>query len=183
MNFDNRHQFLVRLDYRYGLGPRYNGPVWWNANVLEGFGVNLTTNAISGAPYTRRAAPYPLTTPNPSNEALVQGQVNGSRLPWQVTFDMRVKQSSLAVDDPKKNKTFEVYLQILNLFNTFNVTNVYNYTGDADDDGFLASPEAQARLQAAANEQSYIDMYNRRLLNPFNYGLPRRIRLGLAYNF
>ena len=124
----------------------------------------------------------PLTTTNPSNEALTEGQINGSRLPWQVTFDMRINKM-FNIGGANSNKNFEVYLQILNLFNTVNVTDVYNYTGDSDEDGFLASPEGQARIQGAASQQAYIDMYNRRLINPFNYGLPRRMRLGLAFNF
>ena len=124
---------------------------------------------------------FPLTA-NASNEALVEGQINGLRLPWQVTFDMRINKV-FAVGKNSSNKTFEVYLQILNLFNTFNVTNVYAFTGDAEDDGYLASPEGLSRLQQQVSTQAFIDMYNRRMINPFNYGLPRRIRLGLAYNF
>lgn len=181
LDFDNRHQVLVRMDYRYGMGARYNGPKWGDANVLEGFGVNVTANGISGSPYTKRNLPFPLTA-NASNEALVEGQINGLRLPWQVTFNMRINKV-FAVGKNSSNKTFEVYLQVLNLFNTFNVTNVYAYTGDPDDDGYLASPEGQSRLQQQVSSQAFIDMYNRRMSNPFNYGLPRRIRLGLAYSF
>ncbi len=181
LDFDNRHQVLVRMDYRYPMGARYKGPKWGDANILEGFGINLTANGISGSPYTKRNMAFPLTA-NASNEALVEGQINGLRLPWQVTFNMRVNKV-FAVGKSSSNKTFEVYLQILNLFNTYNVTNVYAYTGDPDDDGYLASPEGQSRLQQQVSTQAFIDMYNRRLINPFNYGLPRRVRLGLAYNF
>ena len=181
LNFDNRHQILVRMDYRYGMGARYNGPTWGDTKILEGFGVNVTANGISGSPYTKRNLPFPLTA-NASSEALVEGQINGLRLPWQVTFDMRINKV-FGIGKSSSNKTFEVYLQILNLFNTFNVTNVYAYTGDPDDDGYLASSEGQIRIQQQVSEQAFIDMYNRRLINPFNYGLPRRVRLGLAYNF
>lgn len=179
LTYDNRHQLMARIDYRYGRGPRYNGPVWWDKKVLESFGVNLTMNAISGSPYTKRDAPYIVTNTNPSSVSLVEGQINGSRLPWQVTFDMRVNK----VFSLKDKKSFEVYVQVLNLFDKFNVTGVYPYTGSPDDDGYLASPEAQANLSDQTSSQAFVDLYNRRVMSPFNYGLPRRIRLGLVYNF
>ncbi len=182
LNYDNRHQISIRMDYRYGKGSSYNGPVWFNKNVLERFGVNVVMNALSGAPYTKRDAPYIITTPNPSSVALVEGQINGSRLPWQVTFDARINKI-FSVGKATSGKSFEVYFQILNLFNTQNVTNVYNYTGSAKDDGYLVSPQAQAQLAEKTNTQAFVDLYNRAVDNPFNYALPRRLRLGLVYNF
>ncbi len=182
LNYDNRHQISVRLDYRYGKGSNYNGPVWFDKNVLERFGVNVVMNAISGAPYTKRDAPYIITTPNPSTQALVEGQINGSRLPWQVTFDARINKI-FSVGKESSGKTFEVYFQILNLFNTQNVVNVYNYTGSPSDDGYLVSPQAQAQLAEQTSTNAFIDLYNRAVANPFNYALPRRLRLGLVYNF
>jgi hypothetical protein len=136
-------------------------------------------NAISGSPYTKRDAPYIVTNTNPSSVSLVEGQINGSRLPWQVTVDARV--NKIFMLDNKNS--FEVYVQILNLFNKYNVTNVYPFTGSPDDDGYLASPAAQASLSDQTSAQAFVDLYNRRVVNPFNYGLPRRIRLGLVYNF
>lgn len=184
LNYDNRHQIFAMVDYRYGKGSRYDGPVWWDKKVLEQFGVNLTMNAQSGQPYTKRDAPYIITTPNPSTQALVEGQVNGSRLPWQVTFDARINRVfTLGKDKANSRKSFEVYFQIQNLFNTRNVVNVYNYTGNPVDDGYLVSDQAQALLAEQTNREAYIDLYNRAVNNPFNYSLPRRFRLGLVYNF
>ncbi len=182
LNYDNRHQISIRLDYRYGKGSAYDGPVWFDKNIFERFGVNLVMNALSGSPYTKRDAPYIITTTNPSSVALVEGQINGSRLPWQVTFDARINKI-FSVGKATSGKSFEVYFQILNLFNTQNVTNVYNYTGSATDDGYLVSPQAQAQLAEKTNTQAFVDLYNRAVDNPFNYALPRRLRLGLVYNF
>lgn len=181
LSYDNRHQLLLRVDYRYGRGANYDGPVWWDKNILESFGVNLTLNAQSGAPYTKRDAAYPVTTLNPSSVALVEGGINGRRLPWQYTIDARINK---VFDIGKsKNTSMEVYLQILNLLNTKNVVNVYSYTGSADDDGWLASPTAQSQLAEQTSASSYVDLYNRRVVNGFNYSVPRRLRLGIAYNF
>ncbi len=181
LSFDNRHQILVRLDYRYGGGSRYNGPVWWNTNVLENFGINITCNALSGQPYTKRDSPF-IVTAVPSNAAQVEGQISGSRLPWQVTFDARINK----IFNLTKNgsRSLEVYFQILNLLDTKNVIGVYPFTGTPDDDGYLVSAEAQAAINDQTSAQSFIDLYNRRVSNnPFNFSLPRRVRLGIAYNF
>ena len=44
---------------------------------------------------------------------------------------------------------------------------------------------SQAAVQIAeqTSSQAYVDMYNRAVNSPFNYSLPRRLRLGLVYNF
>lgn len=181
LSYDNRHQLLLRVDYRYGKGASYNGPVWWNTKVLESFGVNLTLNAQSGAPYTKRDKPYIVTTTNPSSVALVEGGINGRRLPWQYTIDARINR---VFDIGKSKKTsVEVYLQILNLLNTKNVIDVYDYTGSPDDDGYLASAQAQTQQAQQTSATAFVDLYNRNIVNGFNYSLPRRLRLGVAYNF
>lgn len=182
LDYDNRHQVMVRFDYRYDQGSRYNGPVWWNSRVFENAGINITMNGLSGTPYTRRDAAYPLTTGNPSSISQVAGQINGSRLPWTVTFDARINKI-FNISGDKRGQSLEVYLQILNLFNTQNIVNVYPFTGSPDDDGYLASSSAQSQIQQQVNAQAYVDLYNRRMMSPYNYGLPRRVRLGIAYNF
>lgn len=179
-DYDNRHQITVRLDWRYGRGSRYNGPRINGKPILENFGVNITTNALSGRPYTRRDRAYAVTA-SASGSAQTEGQINGSRLPWQVTFDARINKSFML--NKKGTKSIDVYFQILNLFDTRNVVSVYPFTGSPDDDGFLASQAGQAQIQGQVSEQAFIDLYNRRLNSPFNFSLPRRVRLGVAYNF
>ncbi len=179
-DYDNRHQILVRLDWRYGRGSRYNGPRINGKPILENFGVNLTCNALSGRPYTRRDRAYAVTA-SASGSAQTEGQINGSRLPWQVTFDARINKSFML--DKKGRKSIDVYFQILNLLDTRNIVNVYPFTGSPDDDGFLASQAGQAQIQGQVSEQAYVDLYNRLMNSPFNFSLPRRVRLGVAYNF
>lgn len=179
-DYDNRHQFLVRMDWRYGRGLNYNGPVINDVNILENFGVNVTMNALSGRPYTKRDRAYAVTSRASASSQTV-GQINGSRLPWQVTFDARINKTILLSRDGKKS--LDIYLQILNLFDTRNVVGVYPFTGSPDDDGFLASEQGKARIDGQVSEQAFIDLYNRRMNSPFNYSLPRRFRLGIGYNF
>lgn len=179
-DYDNRHQILVRLDWRYGRGASYNGPRINGKPILENFGVNLTCNALSGRPYTRRDRAYAVTA-SASGSAQTAGQINGSRLPWQVTFDARINKTFML--DKKGRKSIDVYFQILNLLDTRNVVSVYPFTGSPDDDGFLASQAGQAQIQGQVSEQAYVDLYNRVMNSPFNFSLPRRVRLGVAYNF
>lgn len=187
-DYDNRHQLSARFDFRYSSGKNYNGPVWWNRRVFENFGINVTCNAVSGTPYTKRDNPFPLTS-SASAAAQVEGQINGSRLPWQVTFDTRINKVfniRKKGRDPKSKtppQSIEVYIQVLNLFNTQNIVNVYPFTGSATDDGYLVSPEAQSQLSSQTSAQSYVDLYNRRVANPFNFTLPRQIRFGVGYRF
>lgn len=180
LNFDRRHQIQLILDYRYASGSFYNGPLWFNKRVLENFGINISMSALSGEPYSARQTSYVLTA-NPSNAAQLEGSINGSRLPWQVNFDARISKGFTV--NKEKRQTMEVYLQILNVLNTRNVTNVYPFTGSPDDDGFLVSPTAQAQLAEQASAQAYVDLYNNRVNSPFNFSLPRRVRLGISYNF
>lgn len=183
LSFDTRHRIVTRLDYRYGKGVNYNGPVWFNKKVFENAGVNILVTANSGTPYSRRLFAYPINASETQSPLI--GQVNGSRLPWQLRVDLRVNKifDVKLNKDSKKSQQLDVYLQILNALNTRNVVAVYPYTGLPDDDGYLTSPQAINAINSQVSAQSYIDLYNVRLLSPFNFGLPRRIRLGIMFNF
>jgi hypothetical protein len=173
----------MNFDYRYSKGRGYNGPVWWNTNVFEGTGINLVVNTFSGTPYSRRVQAYPLTAG--ANTVQLAGQVNGSRLPWQFRIDLRMNKQFDVNYGKDKNKSLgmDVYIQIQNLLDTRNVLGVYPYTGSAEDDGYLTSAQAQNVIQSQVSSQSFVDLYNVAMVNPFSFSLPRRIRLGLIVNF
>jgi hypothetical protein len=174
LTFDSRHQVVMNMDYRYGGGPAYNGPVFFGKRILENAGINVVLNANSGTPYTRRGLAFGLTdaaTP-------ITGNINGSRLPWSFRIDATANK----VWNFKSDATFsnfEVYVQLLNALNTQNVLGVYSFTGSPSDDGYLSSPQGQNAVQFQTNAQSFADLYNISLANPGLYSLPRRIRLGL----
>jgi outer membrane receptor protein involved in Fe transport len=176
LSYDNRHQFLVRFDYRFADGRNYTGPAK-GRKIFENFGVNLTANAVSGEPYTQRTLPFSVTTSASSSP--IGGQINGARLPWQLRFDMRVNK----VFKFKNKNSLDVYFQIFNLLNTINTVAVYAFTGSPDDDGFLTSQLAETTIREQVSTQAFIDLYNRRVNSPFNFSRPRTIRLGVSYNF
>ena len=85
----------------------------------------------------------------------------------------------------KKQKTaaLNVYLLVNNLFNTQNIIGVYRATGNADDDGYLSDPQYQSIIQNQISEASFRQYYALRANNPFNYSLPRTIRIGVKLDF
>jgi len=194
--FDQRHQIVSTFDYRYGEGRRYNGPKINGKNILENTGLNVVFIAGSGTPFTARSLPGSSELFGGSQTVQpVTGDINGSRLPWTYRIDARLDKSfninwgskSEANEklwkEGKKQSVLNVYLQVLNVLDRKNVQGVYGFTGNPDDDGFLDAPQFQDQIRQQVSEQSFRDLYTLRLRNPFNFELPRRIRLGAQLSF
>lgn len=192
MPWDRRHQFNIVVDYRFGNGKKYNGPQINRdkkgkapVDVLSDFGFSLTINGGSGTPYT---ASKNANSPISAVQNILKGTYGGSRLPWQFRMDLRVDKdfyfkSREVAGDNQKRIYMNVYLQVLNLLNTKNIINVYPYTGNPDDDGYLSAPEWQRQINSQIDPQSFYDLYSIYVDSPFNYSMPRQIRLGLIFNF
>jgi outer membrane receptor protein involved in Fe transport len=183
-DYDRRHAFNLAIDFRYGEGLEYNGPIIAGMQVLKNAGFNITMNGGSGTPYTRSSKVSPLTNPKP----IILGSINGSRLPASFRFDGRFdKDFTVSTRKDAKGNAKElylnVYLQVLNILNSRNIMGVYAATGNADDDGYLAAAEYQSEINSQVNTQSYIDLYRIRVNSPYNYSSPRMIRLGVSINF
>jgi hypothetical protein len=182
LDFDQRHTFIGILDYRYKEGKLYNGPEWGRA-VLENFGVNLIGRLTSGLPYTGQSNFTQAVAIGVADRAQLDGSVNGSRLPWTSTFDLRVnKYFGLGI---KKLQSFKanVYVSVTNLLNAQNIINVYSATGSATDDGFLASPVSESIVQGQTNALSFQQLYALKMANPNNFALPRQIQFGIMLDF
>ncbi len=183
LNFDQRHNITLTVDYRFASGRNYTGPVWFGKKVLEQFGANFVFNLGSGTPYSKRARVTPI---GGGGSAVIDGSINGSRLPWQFRIDARVSKSfavKFSKDEKKRPSNLEVYIQANNLLNTLNVLSVYPFTGNPDDDGFLSSPQAVNTINTVTNAAAFVDLYNIRVNNPGAYSLPRRITLGVNFSF
>ncbi|MFO0434604.1 MAG: hypothetical protein ACK5ZT_05100, partial [Sphingobacteriaceae bacterium] len=118
----------------------------------------------------------------------IVGSVNGSRLPWTFRSNARIDKNVPLTwgkkDSENKNQAnLNIYLQILNVFNNRNVLGVYQFTGNPDDDGYLASSQAQAALATANSPQAFRDLYTIRMANPGFFNKPRQIRVGLLLEF
>ncbi len=172
LDYDQRHNLSGNVDFRYGQGVDYNGPVWGKVKVFENAGINMLATAGSGFPYSRRVRAYSLV----ESASPVVGLLNGSRLPWQFRVDMTA--NKVWYYNKGKNN-FEVYLQVLNVLNAANVLGIYPYTGSPDDDGYLSSPQGQQAIAFTANAQAFSDLYTMRMVNPTNFSTPRLLRLGV----
>ncbi|MGC9330357.1 MAG: carboxypeptidase-like regulatory domain-containing protein [Bacteroidales bacterium] len=185
LNFDQRHNFAVSMDYRYGgkaNGTPYKGPKWFNTDFFANTGVNFVVNAGSGSPYSKLN--------RPSNGKLI-GSLNGSRKPWRTTINMRLdrdirltlKEKDNDAGTKEKFAFLNVYLEISNLMNAKNVLNVYGYTGNPDDNGFLTYAAFQDAIASQTDEEAYRNYYTMYINSPYNYSTPRTIRLGVQFSF
>lgn len=190
LDFDQRHNIVLAADYRYGSGKNYNGPVVFGKNILQNMGANLTLRGGSGRPYTKRSQPNGsgiLATPVRNSPQ--QGQLNTSRLPFATTVDFKIdrnfdlKFGKENEDGKRKEASLNIYIQVLNLLDARNVIDVYEFTGNANDDGFLADADKQVYIQNQRDEQSFRDLYSAKVYDGSNFALPRRIRLGIQLNF
>lgn len=191
LDWDRRHAFNITLDYRFGEGKNYNGPTT-TRNIegtdqvktirwLENFGANFTLNGGSGTPYT--SAENIIGVYAGGGGYILDGTINGSRLPWEFRIDARVDKDIKVSSNPKSKTYLNVFLQVLNVLNTKNIKNVYPATGSPDDDGYLYAPEWQSNINSSIDPQAYRDLYALRMNSPFNFSRPRQIRLGVIFNF
>jgi outer membrane receptor protein involved in Fe transport len=185
LDFDQRHTLVASFDYRYEKGANYNGPIWFGKQVFSNAGANFIAKANSGAPYTRQSRATQEANAigwQDNGQRAVEGGVNQGRNPWRFTVDLRLNKE-FEISAGKKSINAEVYFLVQNLLDTRNVIAVYRATGNADDDGYLASVEGQNSANSQVDPQAFTDQYNLKVRNPDNFSLPRRARLGLNINF
>lgn len=184
LSYDQRHTIVTTVDYRYGKGKDYNGPIIAGMQVLQNTGVNFQFNMGSGTPYSKQSLVTREGQLTGRGSAILDGTINGSRLPWQFRLDMRIdKDFELKIGEDKKPLQMTVYLQMLNVLNSLNINRVYQFTGSATDDGTLTDPTFQNDIAGSNDEQSYREYYTMKINNPFYFDLPRRTRIGVAVNF
>lgn len=197
LSFDRRHAITTVIDFRFSEGRNYNGPTITRVvkgtdrvrtiPLFENTGVNVQLTGGSGTPYSRQSNITPEALGG--GRSLLQGSINSSRLPWQFRIDARVDRDIQVNfgNDGEGNKTrtayLNVYAQILNVLNTQNVMGVYRATGVPDDDGYLSAAEYQAGIESQVDPQAFRDLYSIAINYPYNYSLPRLIRLGVQLSF
>lgn len=186
---DTRHQITALLDYRFKAGNDYTGPVWFDKRVFENSGANLIISSKSGEPYSAYINPAANASFGAAQRQSLNGNPFGSRLPWQFKVDANLsKNFSVKKKHTKDNfrsptTRVQVFLWVQNLLNTKNVRSVYGYTGLANDDGWLSSPQGIQDAETQVNTQSYLDLYNVKVNNPYRYTTPRMTRLGVKLFF
>jgi outer membrane receptor protein involved in Fe transport len=183
-SYDQRHQIITTLDYRYGEGKDYNGPTIGGMQILKNMGANLVGNFASGTPYSRQeriTGAALISSPNP----VLEGEPFGSRKPWQFRADLQIDKNIILKfgDEKKKSANMNIYLLVRNLFDTRNILNVYRATGNVNDDGYLNAAAFQNSISTQNDEDAFRYYYAMKADNPYNYGIPRQIRLGCKIDF
>ncbi len=180
LSFDERHRFVTTLDYRYSSGKFYNGPQLFGKDIFANAGLNFQAIAVSGRPYTATSLPVQF-----GGVGRI-GQLNGARLPWNFTLNLRVdKTFRISKPDATRKLNLNVYLRVQNLLDQRNVLRVYSASGSAETDGFLASPDGGEAISTIDQDriESFLASYQWRILNPDFFSLPRRIFLGAEFIF
>lgn len=185
LSYDQRHQVTANIDYRFA-AKKWNGISMLEEHVLlRNSGVNIQIRGGSGMPYNPQAnvTSTALFANNPS--PLQRGTINSAEMPWKFRFDMGVDRSFdiARTDTTKEAYQFVVTCQVLNVLNARTLNNVYRATGNADDDGYLASSIGQNYSESQNSESSFQEYYAMKLMNPNNWELPRRIQLGVRMMF
>lgn len=183
LNYDRRHSITANIDFRYEDGKDYNGPVIKKSNgdliqLFANTGINTTFMAGSGVPYTKSSKIYSITG---WGTRQISGRINGARQPWEFSINTKIDRDFAL--GAKKNQYLNVYVEVFNLLNRKNVIAVYEATGVADDDGVLASAEMQPFINNQIDVASFREMYTIAINDPNRYSMPRRIRVGLIFNF
>jgi hypothetical protein len=181
LSFDSRHMINVSIDYRYKGGNK--GPKIGKSHPFENAGVNLLFTTRSGEPYTRLFQAVPLTGGDFISQQIV-GTINGSRLPWNYLFNIRLDKDFTLNPKGKIRRFINVYTYVNNLLNTKNTVGVYAFSGLPTDDAYLSSSQGQQNLQNNYQfQQSFVSMYNYAMFNSNNLSGPRRIYVGCTFDF
>lgn len=166
LDFDQRHTGTVNIDFYVPKG---------ELGFFETFNANFLLSFNSGRPYTP-VDEWNILGDN-SLTADVKGYINSAYGPSQFRVDMRLE------------KAFEFgsirispFLWVENLFDADNVTSVWRSTGSPETTGFLLTEKAKPNINAS-NGEGYVQDYQALERTPFNYGIPRLIRVGLKVNF
>jgi outer membrane receptor protein involved in Fe transport len=187
---DIRHAVVGVVDYRLfnaqgpsiKLGKKVIYP-------LANAGANLRLNLNTGTPFSQSAFAVPTAVSGTPISQVLEGTLNGKRLPTNFRADLRLdKIFSLGGKQKEdgsitRSYAFNFYLTILNVLNQRNVLGVYRYTGLPDDDGYLNSDVGQQDIQFQINPATFSDLYQIRVNSPFNITRPRTIQLGLLLSF
>jgi outer membrane receptor protein involved in Fe transport len=184
--FNNSVRGNINLDYRFGPN---DGP-----GILNDFGISMLAVFTSGHPYTKGTGGADLEG-DARNRTPVE-PLNSSNTPSTFQVDMSIDKTFTIYDRLAAN----IYIQVTNLFDATNVENVFLRTGSATDDGFISDPALRAQLLETYGAQ-YEDVYRainidyaeqwRNAagggilgdLNPYFYGPPRSIILGLKLSY
>jgi hypothetical protein len=192
LDYNQTHRGSIFIDYRFDKDD--GGP------ILERLGFNLLLTFNSGHPFTYSqwtglgqssawtGGLTPIGTGDTRGRRPI-GPINSAKTPWVYNIDFRIDKTVTIY-----NLDVNFYIQVFNLLNTKSVINVYDKTGNAYDDGFLSTTDAQTLIQGDPGRyERFADLY--RAINLENrqaafavygydlFGPPRQLRVGVWINY
>ena len=183
LSFDQRHAISLSVDYHYGHGKDYNGPILFGKKILQSAGFNAMISAGSGTPFSKQSNVPQEAAFGINDRSTLEGTLYGSRLPWQSRVSTKINKEFEIKWNDRKRSHVNVYLQVQNLFNTKNIISVYRATGNPEDDGYLSASASQNEINTKNNPESFVDLYEIKVNNPSHFSLPRMMNLGLTISF
>ncbi|MHB1050671.1 MAG: TonB-dependent receptor [Bacteroidota bacterium] len=170
-DFDRAHFGNINIDYRFA---ENDGPMLFDAKILERAGANVLFNFSSGRRYTKNQVSSVFF---PTNAPVPYETINASTAPWNFQLDLRVNKIFTLV----RGVDLDVYLWVVNVLNTKNIVNIYTATGLPDNDGFFSTDAGLSYVRE--NGQNAQSLYQYLVDDVANYGTPRIIRLGARLTF
>jgi outer membrane receptor protein involved in Fe transport len=166
LSFDQKHTAIINLDFYVPEG---------ELGFFEMFNINALFSFNSGRPYTP-VSKWNLLGDN-SLIADNLGYINSAYAPGSFRIDLKVEKTFMVGD----YMLIAPYVWIENLLDTDNITGVYRSTGDPLSTGWLNTEDGRNAVELAGEgwRQDFISLER----NPWNFGIPRLIKLGLKINF
>ncbi|MCK5455579.1 MAG: hypothetical protein KAI45_00540, partial [Melioribacteraceae bacterium] len=128
------------------------------------WGFSLISNFFTGQPYTPAVNKFTRVTQNAYPR-------NSDYKPTNFNIDLRAYK-----DIPIGESYFSVFIRVMNLLDWENPTNVYTDTGDSY---YTISSTEAARIKPAM----YYNTLDEKFTDPTFFSQPRRVEIGLSYNF
>jgi hypothetical protein len=169
LDFDQRHTGTINLGFSVPKG---------QLGIFELIDLNVLVSFNSGRPYTPLAVQHITADGDNTQYGDTKGYVNSAYGPGNFRVDMKLEKSFTLIN----NMLLTPYVWIENLFNAVNPVTVYRSTGDPYTTGWLSTQEGIATAQGengAIKAADYMSLER----DPFNFGIPRLIRLGVKINF
>jgi len=179
LEFDITHSFKGNLNYFI---PPRSGPSIFGMRPLQNFNANLFFIFNSGSPYT------------PTDQYDKPQELGSKRMPATTRFDLRLEKYIPLTN----NIRMSVYADIRNLFDRQNIAWVYPYSGKPNDNGKKV-PYNESVLRSALGkidpttgkridtlDEAYaaqLRLKREHQNEPYNYGRPRIVRLGISLTF
>ena len=167
LDFDQRHTGVINLDFYVPKG---------ELGIFELLNANVLVFFNSGRPYTPLKEQNILE--NSSNWGETKGYVNSTYAPGSFRVDLKLEKGFLFGD-----LLVTPYLWIENLFDTQNPVTVYRSTGSPSTTAWLSTESGKAFSEGNPYPKEFVEDYKSLERNPFNFGIPQLIRLGLKVDF